>query len=76
MKTKITLFTIAVSTLVLMACGCTTPASIVRAMGKDPASVHVKVSTIYGTIEVTRANPSTNTPPHSVSNDGAIKVDK
>ena len=52
----------------------TSTAKVVQAMAKDPASVHVRVSTIYGTIDVTRTNPLTNTLAHTISPDGTITV--
>ncbi len=60
----------------LMTSGCMTGKlnKIVTALGKDPATVHVRVTTIYGAIEFSRTNPSTNTLPHTVSPDGTITV--
>jgi hypothetical protein len=49
---------------------------LATALGKDPASVHVRITTIYGTVEVTRTNPNTNTAPHTIGTDGSIKVEK
>lgn len=54
--------------------GCTSMSKVVEALGKDPATAHLRVTTIYGTIEVSRTNPQTNTIPHSVSDTGAITV--
>ena len=54
--------------------GCVNAASVVRAMSKDPATVHIRVTTIYGTVEVARTAPGTNTPAHSVGADGTITI--
>lgn len=55
-------------------CAGRTTAQVVRALSKDPASLHVRITTIYGTIEVARTAPGTNTPPHAVGADGTITV--
>lgn len=64
------------SLLPLMLCGCMNAGRLATALGKDPASVHVRITTIYGTVEVTRTNPNTNTAPHTIGTDGSIKVEK
>ena len=47
---------------------------VARALSKDPASVHVRITTIYGTIEVARTAPGTNSPAHAIGADGTITV--
>lgn len=59
--------------LALATTGCVN-SSLIRALAKDPASAHMRITTIYGTVEVSRTNPGTNTAPHKVSADGAISV--
>jgi len=46
----------------------------IKALGNDPATVNIRVTTIYGTMTFTRTNPGTNTLTHSVDGDGTIKV--
>ena len=47
----------------------------VTALGKDNASFHLRVTSLYGSVDLSRANPSaTNTLPHSVAVDGSITV--
>ena len=47
---------------------------VVTALGKDPATVSIRVTSIYGTITFVRTNPQTNSLPHNVSPDGAVTV--
>jgi len=49
---------------------------VVQALGKDPATVHIRVSSIYGVIEVSRTNPSTNAVTHTIAPDGTITVSR
>lgn len=67
--------------LLLIGCasltGCFGPdvAKAIKALGNDPASVHLRVSSVYGVVEFTRTAPKTNSLPHTVSPDGTITVD-
>ena len=60
----------------LFVTGCANVSSVVRAMAKDPATVHVRVTSVYGTVEVFRAAPTTNSMPHTINPDGTITVGK
>jgi predicted small secreted protein len=65
--------------LLVAACltmGCFGPdvAKAMKELAKDPASVHLRVSSVYGVIEFTRTAPLTNTLAHSISPDGTITV--
>lgn len=53
--------------------GCVNVAQFAKEVRQDPASVHVSVRSIYVTIEWDRANPGTNTMPHTIS-DGKVTV--
>lgn len=55
-------------------CAGRTTAQVVRALSNDPASLHVRITTIYGTIEVARTAPRTNTLAHTIGENGAIEV--
>ena len=72
MKAKIA----AVALIAMLATGCAgrTAGQVARALAKDPASVHVRITTIYGTIEVARTAPGTNSPAHAIGADGTITV--
>ena len=54
--------------------GCTSTPRIIRELAKDPATAHFRVTTIYGTIEVTRVNATTNSMPHEIKADGTVSV--
>jgi hypothetical protein len=42
---------------VILCSGCTPDtATVIQAMGQDPANVCVRITTVYGTIEVSRLN--------------------
>lgn len=56
--------------------GCINIPKTVAALAKDPASSHVSIKSIYVSIDWTRANPSSNTPPHSLSPTGNVEVKK
>jgi hypothetical protein len=60
----------------MLLCGCVASRldKVVAALGKDPATVHIRVSTIYGTVEFTRTAPTTNSAPHTIAPDGTISV--
>ena len=61
--------------LALAATGCVN-SSLIRALAKDPATAHMRITTIYGTVEISRTNPGTNTAPHAIKADGAIEITK
>jgi hypothetical protein len=56
--------------------GCTTAAlrGLTRELAKDPATVSLRITTVYGTVTFARANPGTNSLPHNVNADGTITV--
>ena len=56
--------------------GCMTnnAAKLAAALAKDPATVHLRVTTIYGVIEFSRTAPLTNSMAHTISPDGTISV--
>lgn len=47
---------------------------VVAALGKDSATVHIRVMTPYGSMEFTRTAPTTNTAAHTIAPDGTISV--
>ena len=49
--------------------------SMVKALAKDPATIHMRLPTPYGVIEIDRTNPNAGTAPHLVK-DGVIQVGK
>lgn len=53
--------------------GCANLPKLIREVAKDPATFHLSVRSIYVTLELDRANPRTNTPPHTLK-DGVISV--
>ncbi len=53
--------------------GCTSPQSLVKAMSDSNRTIHVKVTSIYGTITVTGTNPQTNQSA-TVTDSGAVSV--
>lgn len=67
---------LAVTLISLLSTGCANVPSVVRAMAKDPATVHVRVTSVYGTVEVFRTAPTTNSMPHTINPDGTITVGK
>jgi len=58
--------------------GCFGPdvAKALKAMGNDPATVHVRVSSVYGTLELVRTAPQGDSLAHTVAPDGAITVSR
>lgn len=75
---KILLLCSLLSALCFAGTGCAgrTTAQVVRALSADPASLHVRITSIYGTIEVARTAPRTNSMPHSIGADGTINAGK
>ena len=63
----------------LTTAGCSTQknlTALVKALGNDPATVNIRVTSIHGTVTFTRTNPGTNTLPHTLGPDGTITVEK
>lgn len=58
--------------------GCVSPtkhlAAMVKELAKDPATVNVRVTSIYGTVTFTRTAPTTNSLAHSINPDGTVTV--
>lgn len=75
MKKSLSVFIVGI--LAFSCTGCFGPdvAKALTAMGKDPATVHLRVSSVYGVVELSRTNPQTNSLPHTVSPDGTITVE-
>ncbi len=55
MKNKSVLFLLCLLPLLT---GCISGASIVRALAKDPATVHIRVTYMGGTLEIDRSFPT------------------
>jgi hypothetical protein len=49
-------------------------AKLVRELRNDPATVNVRITSVYGTITFTRTNPQTNGLAHSIAPDGTVTV--
>jgi hypothetical protein len=70
--------------LLIIACllggaGCSTQknlTALVKALGNDPATVNIRVTSVYGTMTFTRTNPTTNSLPHTINPDGTVTVAK
>lgn len=60
--------------LVLTGCSTTNISKLTQALSKDPAIVSVKVSSVYGTVNVVRVGTTTNSV--TVSPDGTVTVNK
>lgn len=61
-------FVMALALLSISLTGCTNLSKVVRELAKDPAAVEFNITTLYGTVVMKRAVPSTN---HmSISRDG------
>ena len=58
--------------------GCMGPgiSKALKELAKDPATVHLRVSSVYGVVEFSRTAPRTNSLPHTISPDGTITVTK
>lgn len=72
MKTKLLLLV-----LPLLLTSCVSGGAIkgiMAQMAKDPASAHIKISSVYAVVEISRANPQTNTLSHTIAPDGTITV--
>ena len=49
-------------------------AAVVKAMGQSNASLSVRIRSVYGSVEIVRLNPSTNTSAHTLTADGTLSV--
>jgi len=54
--------------------GCASSSKLVRELAKDPATVQLTVTTLHGTVSLTRVNPRTNSVSHSINADGSVRV--
>lgn len=59
--------------IIVLMTGCVNTSKLVRELAKDPATVHLRITTIYGVIELDRTAPRTNSMPHTIK-DGTISV--
>lgn len=59
--------------LLLSLSGCVNTSKLVRELAKDQSTVRLRITTIYGMIELDRTSPRTNTLPHTIK-DGTISV--
>lgn len=62
--------------LAVFSTGCLAPHKVVHELKDDPASFHLMVRTIYGTLELSRTAPRTNSAPHIITPEGGITVTK
>ncbi len=51
-------------------------AKLANSLAKDPATVSVRLTTVYGTLYFTRTNPGTNTLAHTIGPDGQVSVER
>ena len=65
---------VALTALVFLT-GCLNMGKLARELGKDPATVNVSVTTIYGNLKFTRTNPGTNSTV-TVAPDGTVNVQR
>jgi hypothetical protein len=58
--------------------GCFGPdvAKALKSLGNDPATVHMRVTSIYGTVELVRTAPQGDSLAHTVAPDGTITVSR
>lgn len=63
MKIKLSLLCVLASSLLILLPGCMSLASIAEQLKNDPATVKIRVGTIYGTIEFERSFPTNWTQP-------------
>lgn len=77
MKRKISILSlVSLVALVFIVSGCSSTNKLVAALAKDPATLHLRITSIYGVIELTRTNPNSNTLAHAVSPEGSVTVTK
>ena len=60
--------------MVAAAVGCASQSKLVRELAKDPATVQLTITSLHGTIALTRVNPRTNSVAHSINADGSVRV--
>ena len=68
--TRSPLLAVAMLSAALLSAGCVGPTELVRALGQDPASVCVSVTTIYGKGAACRVGSATEVK----AGDGAVSV--
>jgi len=49
-------------------------AALVRELKGDPATAYIRIVTTAGVFEFVRANPGTNTMPHSIDPNGTVRI--
>lgn len=66
--------------VLVLGSGCISPskdlAATVKALANDPATVNVRITTVYGTVFFTRTAPTTNSLAHTIGPDGTVTVGK
>ena len=60
--------------LALTGCSSTNIANLTKELAKDPAAVHIRVTSIYGTLDFTRVGDLTNQV--TMSPDGTVQIKK
>lgn len=64
--------------LLLGATGCASTnknlEKIIAQLKNDPATVNLRVVSVYGTVTFTRTAPTTNSLPHTILPDGTVEV--
>ncbi len=66
--------TLLLLSLLLLANGCTGLAKVTKALAKDPATVAVKINTLYGTASLVRIGGMPTNSTATVSPDGTISI--
>jgi hypothetical protein len=60
--------------------GCISPnkdlAAVIKQLAADPATVNLRVTSVYGSVYFTRTAPTTNSLAHTVGPDGTVTVGK
>ena len=51
-------------------------ANLAKSLAQDPATVSIRITTVYGTLYFTRTNPGSNTLAHSIAPDGTVTAGK
>lgn len=68
------LFLLPLPLALISGCAAHNTATLVKALGKDPAGFTINVDTLYGKFHITRANPGKDTPPYTLTADGNVSV--
>ena len=69
----LTLLALAALCAVLAGCSTTNIAELTKALANDPAAVHVRVTSVYGTVDFTRVGGATNET-RTITPDGTITI--